>query len=648
MNRLTSVTGAGLMVLLISAFLLACGGRNPTTQQPVAAVSTEAPIPTATMSLPAQPTAAQATSGADASLASDDLVDGVIASLEGLSLDQFLEESSRQLILRDPELITELGLADRLGVRNDRLNDLSENYLQDTHKLQSAILKLLQTYDRDLLQGQKRVSYDVYEWYLESLVEGQAFAYHNYPVHHFLGGYQFDLEFLLTDIQPMEDMEDAEDFVARLSQVDAQVPQLIEGLKKREILNAIPPRFILDMAIGNLEGYSSAENTAVYRAFEAKLKSMSSGTPEEHQALLENAKKEIETSYIPAFHVLKAYLEDLRNRSTDEAGVWKIDEGEAYYAYMLHKETSTSLSADEIHSLGLREVERLQPEIWSVLEELGQSPDDDFAAAMQAAIEACGYIDATSPAGKQQVLDTYEAIIEEVEPLMDEMFDLRPRRDVIVVGDEGMGAGGFYVNGPADSDRPGEFHTGLANPWVPRFNMDTIAYHEAIPGHHYQIAIAQELDLPTFRTQLSFNGYVEGWALYAERLAWELGMYAENPCGNLGRLQLELLRAVRLVTDTGIHAMGWTRDEARSYMRTTMGDPQGTWVHEVDRYIVWPAQATGYLVGMLQIIELREQAREALGEAFDIKAFHNLVLGNGNLPLEILVRLVEEWIDSLK
>ncbi|HSF81254.1 MAG TPA: DUF885 domain-containing protein [Anaerolineales bacterium] len=637
------VLNAVLMATLFSLILGACGGNAPAAQTPVATPSQQAAIPTETPTLALQTTRQEMTPDSSAVSGDTDSVDVIIASLEGLPLTQFFDESSRQLLLRDPELITELGLADHLGVRNDRLNDLSEEYLQDTHKLQSAILARLQSFDREMLEGQDAISYDVYKWYLQSLVDGQAFAYHNYPVHHFLGGYQFDLEFLLTDIQPMEDMQDSEDFIARLSQVDRQVTQLIVGLEKREAIHAIPPRFILDMAIGNLEGYFSAESTSVYRAVESKLKLMSNVTPEQQQALLAEAKQAIETSYIPAFMKLKAYMEDLRNSSTDEAGVWKIDDGDAYYDFTLRKETSTNLSAAEIHDLGLGEVDRLQAEIRAAFEALGQSPQADLASAMQSAIEACGTIDATSPSGKQQVLDTYESIITGIEPQLNAVFDMRPRRDVIVVGDEG-GGGGFYVNGPADSDRPGEFHAGIGSSRVPRFNMDTIAYHEAIPGHHYQIAIAQELDLPAFRTQLFFNGYVEGWALYAERLAWELGMYSNNPCGNLGRLQLELLRAVRLVTDTGIHALGWSRDEARSYMREAMGDSRGAWVHEVDRYVVWPAQATGYMIGMLKILELRERAQQTLGEDFDLKEFHNLVLGNGSLPLEVLERIVDDWI----
>jgi uncharacterized protein (DUF885 family) len=197
-----------------------------------------------------------------------------------------------------------------------------------------------------------------------------------------------------------------------------------------------------------------------------------------------------------------------------------------------------------------------------------------------------------------------------------------------------------------DGSRPAAFHTGIGGSRAYKFNMPTVAYHEAIPGHHFQIAIAQEMDLPLFRNDVVLNAYAEGWALYAERLAWEMGLYDDDPYGNIGRLHLELLRAVRLVTDTGIHTMRWSREEAKAYMNQALGDPSGRWSHEVDRYIVLPAQAAGYKIGMLKILELREMAMEAMGEQFNIKEFHTVILGNGSMPLEILERLVQDYIDA--
>jgi len=205
--------------------------------------------------------------------------------------------------------------------------------------------------------------------------------------------------------------------------------------------------------------------------------------------------------------------------------------------------------------------------------------------------------------------------------------------------------GGYYVQGTADGSRPGSYHVSIQGQWRTKYTLQTIVYHETIPGHHFQIALAQTLDLPSFRNHLNFNAYAEGWALYAERLAWEIGLYDENPYGNIGRLEFELLRAARLVADTGIHAMGWERRQAQLYMDMTMGLP-GQYSHEVDRYIVMPAQATGYKIGMIKMLELRQRAEDALGDQFDLREFHNVILGHGSMPLEILDNVVQDYIDA--
>ncbi len=559
-----------------------------------------------------------------------------------------------QLMLRDPELVTELGLADQFGIRNDRLNNLTEEYLLDTQKLQSAALEQLRSYPSETLSADEQLSYDVYEWYLDNLVQGHPYLYHNYPVHHFLGGYHFDLDFLLTNVHPLEDEGDVQDYIDRLSQVDDQVAQLLAGLEKRETLLAVPPRVILDMTTENMLAYLGAPepNAAyvdpqallVYTKLSETISGIESISDAKKAEYLDLAEAEIAESFIPAYIDLIVYIENLKSGAPDEDGVLKMPEGAEYYAYLLRKETSTSLTANEIHDLGLAEVERILEEMQTVYSQLGLAQDADISSLMPRAIDACGYIDTRSQSGKQQVVERYEQLLADMDARLEQVFDMRPVTPLVVVPKSDFGGGGFYVGAPADGSRPGEFHAGVGGSQIPKFNMPTIAYHEAIPGHHFQIALAQEQELPTFRNQLAFNGYIEGWALYAERLALELGAYDDDPCGNLGRLQLELLRAVRLVTDTGIHAKGWSREEAQTYMMDTMGS--GGWIHEVDRYIVWPAQSTGYMVGMLNILELRQRVETALGEDFDIPKFHKLVLANGSMPLEILEQVVESYIEE--
>jgi uncharacterized protein (DUF885 family) len=305
---------------------------------------------------------------------------------------------------------------------------------------------------------------------------------------------------------------------------------------------------------------------------------------------------------------------------------------------MLRKETSTNLTPDQVHELGLAEVERIQAELRAVFDELGYPQDRPVGELIGRALDEGGALPTS------HVVGAYEEIIAEMEQRVEEVLDLRPAAGVVVIGELSFGGGGgYYTDGSADGTRPGAFHAGIAGQTVPKARMPTIAYHEAVPGHHTQIALAQELDLPTFRNFTVFNGHAEGWALYAERLAWELGMYEDDPYGNVGRLRLELLRAVRLVVDTGLHAKGWSRQQGVAYMMENVGG----WTHEVDRYVVWPGQAAGYKVGMVKILELRQRAMNQLGDSFDIKEFHNVVIGNGSLPLDVLERLVDEYIATM-
>jgi uncharacterized protein (DUF885 family) len=429
--------------------------------------------------------------------------------------------------------------------------------------------------------------------------------------------------------------------------VDDQVEQVLQGLRLREEIGVIPPSFIVELAREDILRYLqyssdpaaiSAESLLVYTAFRDKLDQVDGLSAGEKQALLDAALAEIEASFIPAFVELLDYADHLATIATDDAGVWKLPDGDAYYAYVLRNQTSTDMTPSEIHELGLGEVSRIQAEMRRVFDELGYPRDSSHGELLSRAASDGGYYDIRTQDGKDQLIEAYEDIIERVEQRVDDVFDVRPRADVVVSGGP---MGGYYVPGSSDGSRPGAFHVATGGSWAARYRMAPLTYHEAVPGHHFQIAIAQELDLPTFRTDVFFNGYAEGWALYAEQLAWEMGMYEDDPYGNLGRLNLELLRAARLVADTGIHSMRWTRAEARAYMLDVMG-----YAGEVDRYVVRPAQATGYKIGMLKILELRQRAMDRLGDRFDIKEFHNVVLGNGSMPLEILERVVDAYIEA--
>ncbi|MGD2249343.1 MAG: DUF885 domain-containing protein [Candidatus Methanofastidiosia archaeon] len=580
-------------------------------------------------------------------------VDDIVAQLEGLPIDEFFDESYNQLLLRNPELLTALGISDWFGLRNDTLNNLSDEYIKETQNLEKGILELLQKYDQSTFTPEQKISYQVYEWYLDDQVRGHEFMYCNYPMHHFLISYHDELIRLFTEYHTITTKEDAEDYISRLSQVDTQIDQVIEGLQLREEKGVVPPGFILDMTRTTLVRFlhSSSHDpetidersNVLYTHFKEKLEDIDI-PEEEKQMLLDSALNEVKDSVIPGYVELLKFIEYQETIATNDAGVWKFPKGDEYYQYMLRHETSTELTAEDIHQMGLSEVERLEKEMRAAFEELGYPSDENLNTLVNRAISEGGYINTYTKSGKDEVISTYENLLDEVSQELDNVFDVFPETELVVIGEPFGGGGGYYVSASLDGSRPGAFHTGVGDSLVPKYRMPTIAYHEAIPGHYFQISIAQEMDLPLFRNEVIYNGYAEGWALYAEQLAWELGLYQDNPHGNIGRLHMELLRAVRLVVDTGIHAKKWTREEAKSYMREVLGSD--SMIHEVDRYIVLPGQATGYKVGMIKILELRQKAMDELGDQFDIKEFHRVVLCNGGMPLTLLEQLVQDYIDE--
>jgi uncharacterized protein (DUF885 family) len=565
-------------------------------------------------------------------------IDNIIASLEDLPLGMFFEESFKQLVLRYPETITEEGLDQVFGTGNDQLNNLSDSYIRETQTLEKAILEILRTHDRESLPAEMQVSYDVYEWYLEDLVRGHEYMYNDYPVTHFITGVQNQTINFFTDIHPVTNLEDAEDYIKRLSQVDTKFEQLIEGLKLRQEAGVVLPKFVIQWTVGDIRSIANAAPSATpfYSSFAEKVRQIEGLSDEEQQALLDAAEQEIEASVIPAFKALADTLDRQASIATSDHGVWKFPNGEAYYQYTLSHHTSTDMTPDEIHELGLQEVERLRGEMRSIFIELGYPENESLNSLFGRVVSDSGELYG------QEIVAGYEAIITEAEQKVSAAFDLRPSANVVVLG---VPHGGYYIGPARDGSRPGAFYA-TQNGSETKFSMPSLAYHEAVPGHHFQIAIAQELDLPGFRTAVGSTAYTEGWALYAELLAHELGFYEDDPYGNLGRLQMEIFRAARLVVDTGIHAMGWTFDQGVKYMQENTGMPPGQIEFEVSRYISWPGQATAYKIGMLKILELRQRAMEQLGDQFDLKEFHNVVIGNGSMPLDVLDRVVQDYIDT--
>jgi uncharacterized protein (DUF885 family) len=626
MKQLQKLIIITAFILLSSVWIAGCRSAQTTELPPTLPTD----LPAETVTLPPEITLEETSEVEPANT--------LAGMLEGLTLDEFFEVSYRELLLRDPEVILEVGLTDVYGVEEVELTNISDAYIRETQQMHTTILEMLRVYDRSALTPEQQVSYDVYEWYLDDLVRGQEFMYYNYPSTQFITAVHSAVSYFFSDIHPITSKQDGEDYITRLWLVKDKFDQLLEGLRIREEIGVIPPKYIVSWVKNDVSrtARSNPLNTSFYTAFADKLDLLEGLSPSEKQALLEGAEDAIRESVIPAYQALADYLEHLESVATTDEGVWKFPNGEQYYKLFLRHYTTTEMTADEIHQLGLSELDRIHAEMRELFDELGYQQDGSLPDLYARVAKEGGYVSGN------QVLSTYESIIQQADINSDAAFDIRPKAEVVVIGDD---IGGFYQSGSIDGSRPGAFYANISG-GEDVFGMPTLAYHEAIPGHHFQISIALELTLASFRRGVTFTSYVEGWALYAEHLAWELGWYEDDPYGNLGRLQGEAFRAARLVVDTGIHADGWTFDKAVDFMVENTGQDRGFMEWEVSRYIVWPGQAVSYKIGMLKILELRRLTEAQLGDRYDIKEFHNVVLTNGSMPLDVLSRVVNDYIET--
>jgi len=548
----------------------------------------------------------------------------------------FVEESWNALAIRDPEGLSAAGVSQAFGLRDDQLNDLSADFIATTQALEVATLDALGGFDPATLADDEKTTYGAYEWYLETRIQGHEFWLHDWPVHHFITSYNQGLIGLFTETHPLKNLNQTDDYVARILGVERQVDQLIVNLEAAEALGIFPPRYMIEDTISQLRGDMAGgrpSRTVLYTRLEEGLEEMgvNNATIADKTAAAEEA---IEASFFPAWEKLIAHLESIEESSHTEIGLSRLPNGNDFYVYKLASHTSNSLSPQEIHDLGLREVERVQASLRALFDELGYPDDKSLGELRDLASAEAGFLSG------DDIVTEYERLITEAESLFDPYFPTAPSSEVVVIPFPGQGA--FYIAPTVDGSRPGSFHTGTGGGQVRRLTMPTIAYHETVPGHHFQIALAQETDLPAVQRFVTPTGYVEGWGLYGERLASDIGVYDDDPYGDVGRLELELLRAARLVVDTGIHYLGWARDEAIAEMAGIMGNDR--YAHEIDRYVLYPGQATGYMVGMLTLLDLRDQMSVAMGDNFELAEFHSVAIGSGNLPLEVLRDTVERHL----
>lgn len=557
----------------------------------------------------------------------------LLAGLQGLDFDTFIEESFRTWVLRDPEMMTIGGLAGYCGVRNDQLTDLTDAFIRETQALEQGILELINGYDANSLTAEQAMTSLIYGWAFDDSVRNQPFVYHDYPVNPMVNCISYNIFSLFTDLQPLNSREDAEDYLARFAQLGTKWDQLLISLGYREELGVILPRRVMPDAIQSLRDVltGSPPDVIYTYVFEERISEIPELTSEDIDTMVSQMRTTAEESVVPAYQNLIDHFTSLQATAPTEIGVWQFPNGLEYYAQCLRRNTTTEMTAEEIHNLGLENAQRVAAEMRAEFNALGYPADDDMQTSITRLYEDGGDVSgAAAVAAFQDAIDVGYSYL-------DLAFDLIPTTPVEVIGGQ---QGNFLSPAPLDGSRPGYFYAATSYT-IPRYNIASIAFHETYPGHHLQLALCNELDIPVARKFFGFTGFVEGWALYAERLMWELGVYENNPIGNLGRLNMELLRAVRLVADTGMHALQWTWDQVSEYQTQVLGYPT-----ERERYMVMPGQATSYYVGFLKILELRQRTMDALGANFDLKAFHRVVLQNGSVPLSVLEQLVDTYIEN--
>ena len=541
----------------------------------------------------------------------------------------------------------------------DQLEDLSDEKAAADHAVwQKQLATLKRDFKPELLNPEAQLSYKLFEREAEREAEEFKFRFDVYPVSQMRGPHA-QIPTFLINIHKIDNVKDAEAYIARLNAIPKLFDQLIVNLQACEDKSVVAPRFVfplvLDACHKVIKGKpfdSSGDNSPLLDDFTKKVGALKDVDPATRERLLSGAAKALDESVKPAYEKLIAFLEGQSKRANDDAGVWKFPDGADFYRSALQRTTTTNLTPEQIHEVGLNEVARIQGEMTKIKDKVGFK--GDLQAFFKFMREDRQFYLPDTDEGRAKYLARAVEIIDDMKKRLDELFATKPKADIVVKAVEKFreqSAGKAFYQQPApDGSRPGMFYVNLREMQSnPTYQLEALAYHEGIPGHHMQIAIAQELTgVPKFhKFSHAYTAYTEGWGLYTEQVPKEIGMYRDS-YSDFGRLALELWRAGRLVVDTGIHAKKWTRQQAIDYLKQNTPNSEADCVDSINRYIVMPSQATAYKIGMIKILELRENEKKQLGNKFDLRQFHDVVLTNGALPLDMLEQLVEQWIKSKK
>jgi uncharacterized protein (DUF885 family) len=564
-----------------------------------------------------------------------------LAAAEAPSIDRFFDSFFLKWVAQNPEQASSMRLFS--GEDQDRLDGLLSDISDEAAHARIARaregLATLKTFDRAALRPEQNLSAEMMEYQLNDVVAEEPFLNYNFPLNQF-GGVQVRLPTLMTDVHPMRNARDAENYLARLAAAGLKINQAMAIMQERAKQGIRLPGFISVETVGQMKRFTAptpAENILV-TSFSERLKKIGSLDERKKTAMVASAEKLVREAVYPAYRGAMDGLATLNATASNDAGLWRLPKGKEAYAFYLRRYTTTDMGPEQIHQTGLDEVLRIEKEMDGLFRKIGYT-DGSIIQRFEKLQADYSYPD--TPDVREKILADYAKILKENNERSLEAFDRRPKAACIVQripAFQEANAAANYQGPPPDGSRPGIFKVPLPGPHFPKPGMRTLAAHEGIPGHHFQIASQVEMtSLPAFRRQNPFgsmSAFTEGWGLYAERLAAELGWYKNDLPSDLGRLNAELFRARRLVSDTGLHAMKWTREQSIAY---------GIRQSETDRYVMMPGQACSYKIGQMKILQLREEARKVMGAKFSLKAFHNVVLGSGSIPLTLLERVVGDW-----
>ncbi|MEL6371630.1 MAG: DUF885 domain-containing protein [Pseudomonadota bacterium] len=574
-----------------------------------------------------------------------------------VGVNNYLNKLMLQQAIQSPELLTNLAFLDNtpLDFHSGKLGDYTrENEQEQLAKLKKS-REVLNQYGPEGLDGQELLSWEIMAWFLDDIIRQSEFDHSGYRVNQ-ISGVTVNLPSFLTDQHQIVSKKSSKRYVSRLNDFGRVLGEVKARVEEDRAAGVVPPDFVIEKSIAGMRNFieGGAAESPLVTTFSEKLDKLEGLSAQGKEALLADAKAAVSEQVIPGYEAMIALFEEMQATATHDAGIWRIPNGDAIYRAALKSNTTTDFTANDVHQTGLSEVDRIEVEMDAILVDQGLT-EGTVSERVRILMEDPAQQFPNTDEGREQMIAYLVELNDQLMEKAGDYFITLPPQPLEILRipefSEDSAPGGYYQQPAIDGSRPGRFYINQKDTADnPKWTLPTLMYHEGAPGHHFQIS-AQMLikDVPMVRKFPLFTSYTEGWALYGERIAkTDMGMYDDDPLGDLGRLQAEMFRAVRLVVDTGMHAKKWSREEAIEYMVSKTGMTEAEVTREIERYVVWPAQATSYKTGQLAMLRFREKAETELGDDFDLREYHELILMNGAMPLGILDRVIDEWIAEQK